>query len=225
MRIDRSDPADEPDDTHATRRAQPAPDVPDTNGKDKGKAVDGNGSRDLPYARPDPALQAEQKAALRAKAAAAYQQYDIDQGRARLGKPGRETVTPVTTTSDRRGRSDVAQRAQVLAHNYDLPPGYKSSPALKGDPYHPDSVATRSEANKELYSATSRDRARALGYNIRIPPQKAPFDSHEQDVFTNGKNYITPDVDGHNVTNGWKMFNRRGKRIGTYDPDLNYVKE
>jgi len=44
-------------------------------------------------------------------------------------------------------------------------------------------------------------------------------------VFTNGKSYITRDVDGHNVTNGWKMFSRRGARIGTYDSELNYVKE
>ena len=103
--------------------------------------------------------------------------------------------------------------------------GYKSAPALKGDPYHPDSVAARSMANQELYAGTSRDRAATLGYTTRISAQKAPFDSHGQEVFTNGKTYITPDVDGHNVTNGWKMFNRRGARIGTYDSELNYVKE
>ncbi|WP_434743908.1 toxin C-terminal domain-containing protein [Micromonospora sp. SH-82] len=64
-----------------------------------------------------------------------------------------------------------------------------------------------------------------MGYRTRIPSQKAHFDSHRQEVFTDGKNFITRDVDGHNVTDGWKMFNRRGKRIGTYDSDLNYVKE
>jgi len=90
---------------------------------------------------------------------------------------------------------------------------------------HPDSVAARSAANQELYAATSRDRAAALGYATRIPAQKAPFDSRGQEVFTNGKSYITRDVDGHNVTNGWKMFSRRGARIGTYDSELNYVKE
>ena len=32
-------------------------------------------------------------------------------------------------------------------------------------------------------------------------------------------------IDGHNVTNGWKVFDRRGKRIGTYDADLNFIKD
>ncbi|WSB05226.1 toxin C-terminal domain-containing protein [Streptomyces sp. NBC_01794] len=115
----------------------------------------------------------------------------------------------------------------MLVHNSncDLPKGYTSSPALKGDPYHPDSVAGRSAQNRELYAGSVGDRAGGLGYRTRIPAQKAPFDSHGQVVFSNGKNYITPDVDGHNVTGGWKMFNRRGQRIGTYDPDLNYLKE
>ncbi|WP_338683639.1 polymorphic toxin-type HINT domain-containing protein [Streptomyces acidiscabies] len=121
----------------------------------------------------------------------------------------------------------LAGTTPVLVHNSncDLPEGYTSSPALKGDPYHPDSVAKRSRQNEELYAGTASDRAGALGYGTRIPAQKAPFNSHGQVVFSNGKNYITPDVDGHNVTNGWKMFNRKGQRIGTYDPDLKYLKE
>ncbi|MCY0938052.1 polymorphic toxin-type HINT domain-containing protein [Streptomyces sp. H34-S4] len=120
----------------------------------------------------------------------------------------------------------LAGATPVLVHNSncDLPEGYTSSPALKGDPYHPDSVAGRSAQNQELYAGTLKDRAGALGYGTRIPPQKAPFDSHGQDVFSNGKKYISPDVDGHNVSGGWKVFNRRGDRIGTYDADLNYLK-
>jgi hypothetical protein len=126
---------------------------------------------------------------------------------------------------DRSGECSVAPHAPAIVHDYYLPQGYTSSPALKRDPYHPDSVASRSRANQELYAATSRDRAAALGYTTRIPAQKVHFDSHDQEVFTNGRNYISPDVDSHNVTNGWKMFNRRGVRIGTYDSELNYVKE
>ncbi|MEU7643595.1 DUF6531 domain-containing protein [Streptomyces huasconensis] len=106
-----------------------------------------------------------------------------------------------------------------------LPKGYTPSPALEKDPYHPDMVGKRSEKNKELYAATPKDRAAELGYKQRISPQKAPFDSHGQEVFSNGKNYITPDVDGHNVSDGWKMFNRKGQRVGTYDADLNYLKK
>jgi hypothetical protein len=36
---------------------------------------------------------------------------------------------------------------------------------------------------------TVKDRAASLGYTRRIPPQKAPFDSHGQAVYSDGKNY------------------------------------
>ncbi|WP_266510094.1 polymorphic toxin-type HINT domain-containing protein [Streptomyces uncialis] len=137
------------------------------------------------------------------------------------------TSTHNLTVDDLHTYYVLAGATPVLVHNSncDLPEGYTSSPALKGDPYHPDSVAARSKQNGELYAGTVGDRAGALGYRTRIPAQKAPFNSHGQVVFSNGKNYITPDVDGHNVSDGWKMFNRKGQRIGTYDPDLNYLKE
>ncbi|MGX3067153.1 hemagglutinin repeat-containing protein [Ursidibacter arcticus] len=67
--------------------------------------------------------------------------------------------------------------------------------------------------------------ANKLGYKQRIPPQKAPFNSHGQPVYWNGKNYITPDIDSHNVSDGWKMFDRKGNRLGTYDKDLNRIKD
>jgi hypothetical protein len=123
------------------------------------------------------------------------------------------------------GKHRVVPDTLTLVHDYELPQGYTSSPALKRDPYHPDSVAGRSAANREVYAATSRDQAASLGYTTRIPAQKVFFDSHGQDAFTNGKTYITPDIDGHNVTSGWKMFNRRGLRLGTCDFELNFVKE
>jgi hypothetical protein len=163
---------------------------------------------------------------------------DRSKGRDRLAEPDHLTKDETRQASadttaadsgiragDRSREYDLVSRTSVAVYDWDLPEGYKSSPALKGDPYHPDAVSERSKANQELYAATSRDRAATLGYNTRIPAQKAPFDSHGQEVFTNGKSYITPDVDGHNVTNGWKMFSRRGARIGTYDSELNYVKE
>nr|WP_242433802.1 hypothetical protein [Streptomyces sp. CB01580] len=31
-------------------------------------------------------------------------------------------------------------------------------------------------------------------------------------------------MDGRNVSGGCKVFSRRGDRIGTYDADLNYIK-
>lgn len=95
------------------------------------------------------------------------------------------------------------------------------SPALKGDPYHPDSVAARQSDWQRTYGSFDPiAAAKDLGYGQRIPPQKAPFKSHGQPVFSNGKGYISPDVDGHNVTNGWKMFDQRGRRTGTWSSDL-----
>jgi Pretoxin HINT domain/Novel toxin 21 len=115
----------------------------------------------------------------------------------------------------------------ILVHNNNCnkasePP----SPALEGNAWSPEEVAKRRAAAQEYYGNLFDPRAAAndLGYPTRIPPQKAPFDSHGQPVFSNGKNFITPDVDGHNVTNGWKMFNRRGDRIGAYSTDLQYIK-
>jgi uncharacterized protein YukE len=64
------------------------------------------------------------------------------------------------------------------------------------------------------------EQAIILGYPQRVPPQKAPFNSHGMPVYTNGKEYITPDRDSHNVTNGWKTFDRRGNRTGTWNWDL-----
>ena len=101
-----------------------------------------------------------------------------------------------------------------------------SRPALRGDPWHPNEVANRSEQSQAYYSRFQTQTvdhvaaAQELGYTQRIPPQKAPFDSHGQDVFFNGTNYISPDVDAHNVTQGWKMFDRSTNRIGIYSSDL-----
>ncbi|MCX4860063.1 RHS repeat-associated core domain-containing protein [Streptomyces canus] len=117
------------------------------------------------------------------------------------------------------GKSSGARPEEVP-----MKPGYKPAPFNPDDPYSPESVKKRQTYNKQLYPITNADRAAELGYHTAIKANRAPFKSHGQDVFFNGKNYITPDVDGHNVTDGWKMFNRQGRRIGTYDPDLNYLK-
>ncbi|MGN2457811.1 hemagglutinin repeat-containing protein, partial [Klebsiella electrica] len=76
-----------------------------------------------------------------------------------------------------------------------------------------------------LKGKEAQEAAGKLGFDRRIPAQKAPFNSHGQPVFYDGKNYITPDIDSHNVTNGWKMFDRKGNRVGTYDNDLNRIKD
>jgi hypothetical protein len=64
-------------------------------------------------------------------------------------------------------------------------------------------------------------RASDLGCNRRIPPQKAPFDSHGRSVYTNGQEYISTDRDQHQGVEGArKRFDSKGRRIGTYSPQL-----
>ena len=80
------------------------------------------------------------------------------------------------------------------------------------------------ETNAPKTKAEITQQAADLGYTRRIPPQKAPFNSHGQPVFSDGDDYLTPDGTGHNTTNGWKIFDRRGTRVGTYTWDLTRIK-
>lgn len=75
--------------------------------------------------------------------------------------------------------------------------------------------AQNSKTNQE-----TAGQAAILGYPKRVPPQKAPFNSHGMPVYTNGKEYLTPDRDSHNVSDGWKILDRRGNRTGTWNWDL-----
>ncbi|MEY8773410.1 VENN motif pre-toxin domain-containing protein, partial [Erwinia sp. ACCC 02193] len=86
--------------------------------------------------------------------------------------------------------------------------------------YNKDDLAYLALRGKEAQETASN-----LGFERKIIAPKAPFNSLGQPVFFDGKTYITPDVDSHNVTNGWKMFDRKGKRMGTYDSDLKRVKD
>jgi hypothetical protein len=82
---------------------------------------------------------------------------------------------------------------------------------------------TKPEAAPTEKPPSDADRAKDLGYDR--PVKDPPFNPHGQKVFGNGKDFITPDVDGHNVSDGWKGFDRRGNRTGTYDKDLNWIKK
>ena len=99
--------------------------------------------------------------------------------------------------------------------------GSLAKPGLEGDPWSPRMVLERQGT---LAQPNGPLAAQALGYGQRIPTQKAPFPSHGAEVYSNGKNYITPDVDVHSG-GVWKMFDRRGNRLGTYDADLNRMKD
>lgn len=68
-----------------------------------------------------------------------------------------------------------------------------------------------------LKEATTQ--AKELGFS---KVKDAPFISHGQPVFKKGTKYITPDVDQHKG-GVWKMFDKKGNRIGTYDEKLNRI--
>jgi RHS repeat-associated protein len=48
------------------------------------------------------------------------------------------------------------------------------------------------------------------------PVKGAPFNPHGQPVFKKGSRYLTPDADSHKG-GVWKMFDSKGRRLGTYD--------
>lgn len=62
-----------------------------------------------------------------------------------------------------------------------------------------------------------------IKYKVPSSNSGSSFDTHGILIFNKGNNWITAD----NSHNGgrWKMFNSKGKRKGTYDKDLNYIKE
>jgi filamentous hemagglutinin len=72
-----------------------------------------------------------------------------------------------------------------------------------------------------LANREASELAEYLGYTRRA--KDTPFNTHGRPAFTNGRNYITPDIDSHNG-GVWKMFNRRGDLLGTFDAMLNQIK-
>jgi len=78
------------------------------------------------------------------------------------------------------------------------------------------------KTNRGAAKAAAQKLAGNHGFNRRIPSNKAHFDSHGQPVYSNGKNFLTPDWDGHNG-GVFKMFDKKGRRLGTYDHDLKRI--
>lgn len=111
MRIDRSDPADEPGDA---RRAQPAPDDPDAAARDHGNVAGGDGPRSSSPSPLDAALRTERAAAFLAAIHAAYRQHAIDDGNTRVQEPERETVTPTLRPIE---ENRFAEATPVLARS------------------------------------------------------------------------------------------------------------
>jgi RHS repeat-associated protein len=78
-----------------------------------------------------------------------------------------------------------------------------------------------SSGGQRLTAKEAAKMAEELGYTERIPPQKAPINSHGQPFFRNPKTgwKISPDVDAHRG-GVWKLFDRKWARQGTYNADL-----
>jgi RHS repeat-associated protein len=101
--------------------------------------------------------------------------------------------------------------------------GYTPAPGVNVDPYSPESVRKRQQSElkqlRDKMQSIGRE-AERLGFNQVV--KDAPFNSHGQKVFSDGSRYITRDIDSHSG-GVWKMFNRAGERLGTFDKDLNYI--
>ncbi len=63
-------------------------------------------------------------------------------------------------------------------------------------------------------------RAANLGYTVKV--NAPPFNSYGSPVFSNGEYLLTPDVSKHGSI--WKMFSLQGKRLGSYDANLNWLR-
>jgi filamentous hemagglutinin len=70
-----------------------------------------------------------------------------------------------------------------------------------------------------LTRSQARDLAKYHGFR---EVKGSPFNSHGQPVFTDGKKFYTPDVDGHRG-GVWKVFDKKYNRIGTVDVNLKPV--
>ena len=98
MRIDWSDPADEPGDNDMARYARPAPDDPYAVQKDRSEEAFGDRASGSPLVRMDSAALARWKAAYKVdypgRVEAVCRQHAIDHGDAQAERPERETDTP-----------------------------------------------------------------------------------------------------------------------------------
>ncbi len=92
MRVDRPDPADEPDNAGMAENARP-PDKPDATGSGLEKEASSEGVSGSPPAIPGAALRIERNLAHRAKVEAVYRQHDLEQGNGAVKEPKCETVT------------------------------------------------------------------------------------------------------------------------------------
>jgi hypothetical protein len=123
-----------------------------------------------------------------------------------------------TDTKKEEVRRKISELSGNTAISSTAPPPPEWEPDDKGEDIkksNPEDEIRESNTKQEQVDA------KKLGYCKKIPKNKVPFNSHGKSAFQNKNGqYITRDRDGHNVSNGWKLFDKNGNRIGTYSSDL-----
>ncbi len=99
------------------------------------------------------------------------------------------------------------------------PPGNPNP--KKPDKQNKEERAKQIQDRRRWTNKEARERAKELGKGFEEKKDK-PLGIKDI-AFTDGKKWISPDIDGHNG-GVWKEFNLRGDRIGTLDKNLNRIK-
>lgn len=78
------------------------------------------------------------------------------------------------------------------------------------------------DKKEKIHTTNKQDKidAEKLGYTLDRDP---PFKSHDKLAFRKGQRWISADRDGHNGGR-WKMYDRLGNRLGTFDANLVRIK-
>lgn len=99
--------------------------------------------------------------------------------------------------------------------------GGSSSPNPKKPDDEKEKRAKQIRDHQRWTNKEARERAKALGKGYE--EKKNPPGDIKDIGFTNGKDWISPDMDGHNG-GVWKQFTLKGRRIATLDKNLNRIK-
>ena len=116
--------------------------------------------------------------------------------------------------------AEIASASMLLAVNAskNISEGYERG-YLDGSTDNPESIT---------FTQGRNENARKVKVSIPDGYKKTKFKSHGQSVYTNGKDFISPDKDGHNG-GIWKRaktlkdLENRETRMGTYDEFLNRI--
>lgn len=87
---------------------------------------------------------------------------------------------------------------------------------MPGDPEDEDEKKRRRDEARENYRSLSNKEAEDIAkeFGHRRVKNHPCGNTRNRPVFTNGKNYISPDADGH-IGGAWKVFSRKGKLLYT----------